>query len=169
MDQGMDADALSIATHELAHADKSMRVARYRGFLAQKLENFAEAITAYELVLASHPDDFECWNNLGNARVGLDDHEGALKALRHAIKLDPLAAPARINLATALLALDEADEAEAELIKAIDEFPSDSRLPYELYLLYKGQLKQEEALAALIEAGRRDPDAADIQLKLGIE
>lgn len=169
MDQGSDADALAVATTELAQADKSLRVARYRGFLAQKLEEFAEAIKAYELILASHPDDFECWNNLGNARAGLDDHEGAVKALRHAIKLDPLAAPTRLNLAAALLALDQVDDSEEELMKAIDEFPSDFRLPYQLYLLYKTQLKQEEALAALTKAADRNPTSADIQLKLGIE
>jgi tetratricopeptide (TPR) repeat protein len=169
MDQGRDAEALAVATAELAQADKSLRVARYRAFLAQKLERFADAITAYELVLAGHPDDFECWNNLGNARAGADDYEGAVKALRRAIELDPRAAPARLNLADALLALDHVDESEAELVKAIDEFPDDARLPYQLYLLYKMQLKQEEALTALIKAADRDPNSADYQLKLAIE
>ncbi len=132
-------------------------------------EQFAEAITAYELVLAGHPDDFECWNNLGNARAGADDQEGAVKALSHAIGLDPRAAPTRLNLVEALLALDRGDEAEAELIKAVDEFPGDSRLPYQLYLHYKTQLKQEEALDALITASDREPNSAEYQLKLAIE
>ncbi len=169
MDQGKEAEALAVASAELAELDKSLRVARYRAFLAQQLEQFAEAITAYELVLAGFPDDFECWNNLGNARAGADDHEGAVEALRHAIDLDPRAAPARLNLADALLAVDRVDEAEAELRKAIDEFSDDARLPYQLYLLYKTQLKQEEALAALIKAADRDPASADYQLKLAIE
>ena len=43
MDQGTDAEALAVATAELAQADKSLRVARYRAFLAQKLEQFADA------------------------------------------------------------------------------------------------------------------------------
>jgi len=169
MDQDKDADALAVASAELAQADKSLRVARYRGFLAQKLEQFAEAITAYELVVANHPDDFECWNNLGNARAGTDDYEGAVEALRRAITLDPRAAPARLNLADALLALDQEEESEAELIRAIDEFPDDARLPYQLYMHYKMQLKEEEALAALIKAAHRDPISADYQLKLAIE
>ncbi|WP_173204969.1 sulfotransferase [Sphingopyxis sp. BSNA05] len=55
------------------------------------------------------------------------------------------------------------------MTRAIDEFPSDGRLPYQLYLLYKTQLRQEEALAALIKAVDREPDSADYQLKLAIE
>ncbi|WP_173204971.1 tetratricopeptide repeat protein [Sphingopyxis sp. BSNA05] len=101
MDQDRDAEALAVATAELAQADKSLRVARYRAFLAQKIEQFPEAVEAYELVLADHPDDFECWNNLGNARAGTGDYKGAVEALRRAITLDPRAAPTRLNLADA--------------------------------------------------------------------
>lgn len=164
-----DEKALEIASSELALADKSLRVARYRGFIAQKLERFADAIEAYELVLAKIPDDFECWNNLGNARAGLEDNEGAVTALRTAIALDPRAAPTRLNLVTALQALGQGDAAEAELIKAAEDFPEDSRPPYNLYVHCKTVQKQEEALAAIEEAARRDPDSANIQLKLGIE
>ena len=169
MDQERDTEALAVATASLAKADQSLRVARYRAFLAQKLEQFPDAIEAYELVLARQPDDLECWNNLGNARAGLDDHEGAVAALRRAVELDPRAAPTRLNLASALQALDRPDEAEAELIKAAEDFPQDSRPPYQLYAMYKTQLRQEDALAALLQAAERDPDVAGIQLKLGIE
>lgn len=169
VDQERDAEALAVATAGLAKADQSLRVARYRAFLAQKLEQFGEAVEAYELVLASQPDDLECWNNLGNARAGLDDHEGAVAALRRAVELDPRAAPTRLNLASALQALDQLAEAEAELIRAAEDFPQDSRPPYQLYVMYKTQLRQEDALAALLQAAERDPDVAGIQLKLGIE
>ncbi len=169
MDQERDAKALAAASADLMRKDESLRVARFRGFLAQKLEDFAAAVEAYELVIARQPDDFECWNNLGNARSGLGDHEKAVAALRRAIAIDPNAAPTRLNLVSALEALDRPEEAEAELIKAIEEFPDDSHLTYRLYIFYKAQLKQEEALAALLEASDRDPDSADIWLKLGIE
>ena len=169
MDQGRDADALAVASANLMRRDESLRVARFRGFLAQKLEDFAAAVEAYELVIAKQPEDFECWNNLGNAHAGLGDNEKAVTALRRAIEIDPEAAPTRLNLASALEALDRPEEAEAELVRAIDEFPDDSRLPYRLYIFYKAQLKQEEALAALLQSSDRDPASADIWLKLGIE
>lgn len=169
MDQERDAEALAVASCHLMETDASLRVARFRGFLAQKLEDYAAAVDAYEHVIAKEPDDFESWNNLGNARSALGDHESALTALRRAIEIDPRAAPTRLNLVSVLEALDLPEEAEAELKQAIDEFPEDARLPYQLYIFYKTQLRQEEAVAALMTAADRDPVSADIQLKLGIE
>ncbi len=162
-------DAIEVATRKLALADPSRRVARYRGFVAQQLERFAEAADAYDLVLARFPDDFETLNNLGNARAGLDDHAGAVAALERAVAIDPLAAPTRLNLASALIALDRIDAAQKVLRAATADFPEDSRAPYQLYVHCKAQLRQDEALAALEEAARRDPAVAGIQLKLGVE
>ncbi|WFL78062.1 sulfotransferase [Altererythrobacter arenosus] len=169
MDLGEDSEGLAVASEELMRDDASLRVARLRAFLAQKLEAFPEAVEAYEYILASEPNDFECLNNLGNALAGCDQHERALEVLRRAIALEPAAAPTRMNLIAALIALGREEEAERELTAASDEFPADSRAPYQLYVLYKSQQKQDEAVAAIEEAAARNPDAADIQLKLGIE
>lgn len=169
MEQGYDAEALGVASGDLAAADQSLRIARYRAFLAQKLELFPEAIASYELVLAAQADDFECWNNLGNARAGICDYIGAVAALQRAVELDPRAAPTLFNLASALALLDRTDEAKAVLEKATSDFPQDPRAPFQLYLLCKSQWKQDDALAALLTAAERDPRSADIQLKLGIE
>lgn len=169
MDQGHDSEALAIATADLAKADQSLRVARYRGFLAQKLEQFADAAEAYELVLAAQPDDFECLNNLGNARIGLGDHQGAVELLKRAIEIDPNAAPTRLNLATVLLELESDAEAEQTLLKAAADFPQDSRPPYQLYVLYKNQQRAEDALIQIERATTLDPNVASMQLKLGIE
>ena len=51
--------ALEVATHDLAFADPTLRVARYRGFLALSLDRFAEAEQAYASILARAPQDFE--------------------------------------------------------------------------------------------------------------
>ncbi|BBC74247.1 conserved hypothetical protein [Altererythrobacter sp. B11] len=166
MDAGRNAEALAIASQELAAADATGRVARYRGFLAQTLEQFDTAILAYEAVLANAPDDFECWNNLGNARIAIGDAKGAVEALRRAVALDPAAAPTRLNLASAL---EDADEAAAVLRQAARDFPTDPRPPYQLYILFKQQSRQEDALAAIEEAVARDPDVAGMQLKLAVE
>ncbi|MXP40695.1 tetratricopeptide repeat protein [Altererythrobacter soli] len=169
MDAGLDGQALTVASEDLAKADPSLRVARLRGFLAQKLEDFAAAVAAYRLVLDSAPDDFECLNNLGNALVATGDYAGAVDVLRRAVSLDPRAAPTRLNLASALLALDRTDEAEVELVRASADFPADWRPPHQLYVFYKAQQRQEEAMAALLEAAAREPNSASVQLKLGIE
>lgn len=169
VETGRDQEAFDVATIELARADKSLRIARFRGFLAQKLEKFADAVQAYELVLAQIPDDFECWNNLGNALVGTGDYEAAVSALKRAVELDPRAAPTRINLATALLEIGREDEAEEVLIQASADFPLDSRPPYQLYVLYKNQQRQEDALVQIERTVSLDPEVAGSQLKLAIE
>ncbi|MEK7265401.1 MAG: sulfotransferase [Pseudomonadota bacterium] len=169
MTDNRDEDALAVATEALAKGDNSLRIARYRGFLAQKLEQFEEAIKAYGMVLERTPDDFECLNNIGNARAGVGDNLRAAEDLRRAIAIDPAAAPTRLNLASTLIALGRNDDAEAVLRKAAEDFPADSHAPYQLYVHYKSQAKQKEAIAAIEDAVDRDPNVAGMQLKLAIE
>ena len=162
-------DALTIATHDLARADPSLRIARYRGFVAQSLEHFAEAVEAYEHVVASEPSDFESWNNLGNARSATGDLEGSVAALETAMALNPLAPPTRLNVAVALRTVGRHEEAEALLRGTAAEFPDDARALHELYVQYKKEGKQDDAVPALEAALARDPDNANLQLKFGVE
>jgi len=169
MEAGELEGAYEVASWSLAVSDTSLRVARYRAFLAQSLEHFAEAVQAYEYVLDRAPDDFESWNNLGNARSALDDFEGSIAALQRAVELDPQAAPTRLNLASALLAADRGSEAEAVLRQAAGDFPDDARPLHELYVHYKREARHEEALRVIEQAVARDPDNANLQLKFGVE
>lgn len=162
-------EALAVAGRDLAIADRSMRVARYRGFLAQTAERFEEAVEAYEMVVRQAPDDFESWNNLGNARSATGDDAGSVDALQRAVKLDPAAPPTRLNLAAALLRAGKREESEAVLRKASADFPEDARALHDLYVQYKRDNRQEDALPALEAAIQRDPDNANLQLKLGVE
>lgn len=169
IETGDIASAFEVATYDLAIADSTLRVARYRGFLAQSLEQFEAAAQAYEYVVKKAPKDFESWNNLGNARSALGDIEGSVSALERAVELDPMAGPSRLNLAAALNAADRASEAEAVLVKASEDFPDDARALHELYVMYKIQGRQDEALSVLERAVARDGDNANLQLKLGVE
>ncbi|RJF93357.1 tetratricopeptide repeat-containing sulfotransferase family protein [Sphingomonas cavernae] len=169
IESGETTDALAVATRELALSDSTLRVARYRGFLAQSLERFADAVEAYEHVVKHNPADFESWNNLGNARSGVGDFAGSVLALQHAFELDPQAPPTRLNLANALRAADRTAEAVSILRAAAADFPDDARALYELYVQFKRESRQEEALPVLEEAVARDPNNASLQLKLGVE
>lgn len=161
--------ALDIASMEFAMADASLRIARYRGFLAQTLGDFEAAADAYEHVVANAPADFESWNNLGNARQALGNHEGGAEALRRAVALAPSIAPIRLNLAAALVAACRFEEAEAVLKSAAEAFATDAKPWFELYVLYKRENRNDDALQAIIQAALREPAKADYQLKLGIE
>lgn len=169
IDTGQQEAALEIATEPLAHADASLRIARYRGFLAQALGRQEEAEAAYTFVVERAPADFESWNNLGNARSALGDATGSIAALERAVALDPRAAPTRVNLATALRAAGRRNEAEAVLRTAAKDFAQDPHPLLDLYVQLKTDGRHEEALPVLEEAARRDPDDPATQLKLGIE
>lgn len=147
---GDQAGALEVATRDLALSDPTLRVARYRGFLAQSLNQFGDAAEAYEYVVARAPDDFESWNNLGNARAALAD-ERSVDALQRAVALDPRAAPTRLNLATALRAAGRGADAADALRRAAADFPDDARPLHDLYVL----LKEEETIARRSQRSNR--------------
>ncbi len=163
------AAALEVASRELALADTSLRVARYRGFLAQSLERFGEAVEAYEHVLVRAPDDFDSWNNLGNARHGTGDLAGSVTALERAVALDPGALPARLNLAVALQAADRDGDAEVLLRAVASDFPAAAEPLHNLYVQFKRQARQEEALEAIEGAIARDGESAAMWLKAAVE
>ncbi len=169
IDKGDLAAALEVATPELARADATLRIARYRGYIAQSLERFDEAVAAYEHVVAREPADFESWNNLGNARSATGDLEGSVAALEKAMALEPLAPPTRLNLAVALRSVGRGEAAEVLLKRTADEFPRDARALHELYVQYKKEGRQDEAMPAIEAALDRDPENANLQLKFGVE
>ncbi|WP_374525937.1 sulfotransferase [Sphingopyxis sp.] len=169
IDKGDLAAALEVATQELARADATLRIARYRGYVAQSLERFDEAVEAYTHVVERDPADFESWNNLGNARSATGDLEGSVVALERAMALEPLAPPTRLNLAVALRSVGRGEEAEALLHRTADEFPDDARALHELYVQYKKEGRQDDAMPAIEGAITRDPDNASLQLKFGVE
>jgi tetratricopeptide (TPR) repeat protein len=169
IDLGDREAALEVATQELASADPTLRVARYRGFLTLSLDRFAEAAQAYEFVIERAPQDFESWNNLGNARSALEDFAGSVAALERAVALDPNAAPARINLAAALRSAGRSSDAETILNTAANDFPEDSHVLHELYALLKAEGRSAQALPAIEAAVQRDPANAGMQFELAVE
>lgn len=159
-------EGLSILTEERARSDKSLRLMRLRGFLAQMAEDFPLAIRSYEEVVAAAPDDWESWNNLGNARRLAEDFEASIEALERALKLNPGSPPIRLNFATTLMTAGRLDEAESELKRMAQDFPSDAKPFRQLHLLFKMESRDEDALDAIQSAVDRAPD--DIELRLAL-
>ncbi|HZU51245.1 MAG TPA: sulfotransferase [Sphingomicrobium sp.] len=159
-------EALAVASEELAAADQSLRLQRLRAFAAQSLGQHASAIAAYERIVAVSPTDWESWNNLGNSRRCAGDADGAVEALRRAAALAPDAPPVRLNFANALVEVGKEAEAEAEFRSMAKDFPAEWRALRELHVLLRSQAREEEALAAIEEASRRNPE--DLELLLGV-
>jgi tetratricopeptide (TPR) repeat protein len=169
IDTGQAASALTVCTAEAAARDPSCRLWRLRGYVLQVDEDFAGAADAYARVVDAVPDDFESWNNLGNARAGAGDVEGSIPAIEQAVKLRPDVAPVRMNLAAALIDAGRTDEALAALTACERDFPGDAKPLVEKYALLKQLYRDEEALVALEQANRLDPNDVDLLVKLGSE
>ena len=163
---GRNREALDLITDELVKSDPSLQLLRARAFLAQQLEEFATAVKDYEQVVAAAPDDWESWNNLGNARRETGDFDGAVQALRRSVEINPQAAPSRFNYATALENAGRFDEAERELRGMARDFPGDEKPLRQLFTLLKRQYRDEEALEAIEQAVERAPK--DLELILGL-
>jgi tetratricopeptide (TPR) repeat protein len=99
---------------------------RAEGYRLQALGRHAEAAARYEAVVAAAPDDWEIWNNLGNARRAAGDFEGALAALAKAAALRPGEIGVQFNFAGALAQAGRAEEAAAALLTAAGRLPDDS-------------------------------------------
>ncbi len=163
---GRHQEGLEVITEEMAQADQSLQLLKLRGFLAQMTDDFPLATRSYEQVVAAFPDDWESWNNLGNARGGARDFEGAVAATKRAAELNSESPPVRLNFATALRHAGQFEQAEQQLRKMADDFPADSKPMRELFALFKEQFREDEALEAIEEAARRDPQ--DVELGLGL-
>ena len=169
MDNGSPVEALEVCSEKASAQDPSLRLWRLRGYLLQQQEDYAAAVTAYEKVVAGASDDFEAWNNLGNARTASGDAAGSVAALEKATALRPDVAPVRMNLTAALIDAGRSDDALTALEACTRDFPSDEKPLVEQYALLKELHRTEEALVALEKAVVLAPDEADLLVKLGGE
>jgi len=160
--------AYAVASPELVASDTSMRLIRYRAYLAQCLEQFEEAVQLYRQIVNALPDDFDSWNNLGNALTGSGAFDDAVAALERAVELNPGAAPTRINLAGSLRDAGRDEDAEQVLSKAASDFPNDPKPLEELARLHHALGRNVQAVEAIDEAVRRAPDDGSLHLAAAI-
>jgi tetratricopeptide (TPR) repeat protein len=156
--------ALAVASADLAFNDPLLHLARLRGFVADQLGQFDAAAEAYEHVVRAAPEDWEAWNNLGNARAMGGDFEGGIAALERAVVLAPYSAPCHLNLARAYRDSGDAAKAEALFRKMADDFPDDAKPLIDLHDLLKVQVRDDEVLPVIDRALEREPDNLDLML-----
>lgn len=164
--KGDFAGALEALPEDVARTDPSMQLLRVRAFLAQQTGDYSAAIPTYESIVAVAPEDWESWNNLGNARRLSGDIEGSVAALERAADINSAAPPIRLNYATALAAVGRVDDAEAQLRRMAEDFPQDTKSLRELHAMLKELGREEPALEAIEAASKRDP--ADLELLLAL-
>jgi Flp pilus assembly protein TadD len=161
-------EAFALATPERAAADHGLTTARYRGYIAQLLGDTVAAAEAYETVVAAAPNDWQSWNNLGNARLLNEDFEGAVAAFRRSLRLNGAAVETWLNLARALVKSRLLDEAEMQLRLTAERFPTNALPLKELYDLFRRRERGDEAVHEVLEqALERSPHDKDLLLAVG--
>ena len=169
MESDDKAGAYAACPAELAKRDVSGTLLRLHAHLAQTTEDNPAAIIAYRTILASEPDDWESWNNLGNALAGADDLDASVVALVHSLSLNPDSAPTRLNLALQLNLAGKADEGEALLREAIRRDPLDLPALSELGALLRLKGPSDEVADLFGRAATIDPTDVALAVAHGSE
>ncbi|HEV2748482.1 MAG TPA: sulfotransferase [Allosphingosinicella sp.] len=142
-------------------------LARSRAAILHAQGRIAEAIAAYERLLAADPADFEAWNNLGNARREAGDADGAVAALERAAALRPESPLVQFNLGVSLAAAGRLEESLAPLHAAAAAWLAHPAALVELGKALRHSERAEQALPWLERAARLAPAYAEAGLELG--
>jgi Flp pilus assembly protein TadD len=157
------AAALALCDAASCLADRSLRLARLGGFLAQQAEDFETAIERYRHVVTVDPNDWSSWNNLGNSYSSIGKFADAVESLDRAVKLAPDSQPIRVNLGNILLARGDLGSAEIVLKEAAENDPTDHVPLLSLFTLYRKSGREDDAAYdAMVEAVGRKPEDAKI-------
>lgn len=162
-------EAAALCSEERAAADGSKRLWRLRGYALQQAQDYAAAAHAYSQVVQGAPEDFESWNNLGNALTGAGRTDEALAALHRAAELAPDAGPIHLNLAGALSDAGRLEDAAHVLRHYHDNVPADPVPLVELATVLRHLNRDAEALEILEKAAALPPNDAELRVQLGEE
>ena len=161
-------EAVAILSDEVVDADVTMNLLRQRAYAAHMDGQLDLAFSDYRRFLAANNDDWESWNNLGNAYLIAGDLESAIASLRKSALVNPKAAPTRLNLAQSLRDFGDLAGAETELRSMARDFPSDEKPLVDLYHVLRALGRPEADLEeALEEASKRDPRNIELLIELG--
>ena len=106
--------------------------------------------------------------NLGNLSVALNRAEDAIEHYRHAIKVDDLFYPAKVNLAMLYNRLGDKDKAEGLLREVVTAHPELYDIAYSLGLLLAEKKHYREAVLYLAKAAHGMPEHARVHYNLGV-
>lgn len=126
------------------------------GYTYFVLDNWAAATKALQEAVALDPDHAEAWNNLGLAYLAGNDFDSAQDAFTRALSVPTYRTPEIVALNMALLHMERND-------------PEKSRQYVNLALELNWRFSRAYLLAAEIEVGQGDLDAAIDILERGVE
>lgn len=165
----VDSGDLDQAEAICAAAPASVRpsLARSRADIAKKRGRHDEAAAILEQVVAAAPGDHEALNNLGTARLEIDDTAGAIDALERARAIEPRHPVIWLNLGKALAAAGRHAESLPILQEAATLAPNDAAVLFELGRALNRLGRNAEALPVLADAARAE-SRPDILLAIAL-
>jgi Flp pilus assembly protein TadD len=119
------------------------------GFLLHQASRFGEAEETYTTLTDLEPQNWRHWMNLGTARRGLADIDGALRAYLRASELGAATADFFYNVGLAHLDRHDYESARAVLRRASELAPHEAAIRLEYAKACYESLQTEEAIAAL--------------------
>ncbi len=152
---------------------RQTNAARNREFLsalaAYKAERYAAAQAKLEALVIAVPNSFEVNELVGLVYVAQGKQEQANRFLTKAVQLRPKVAEARTALATNLLVLHRANEAEVQFKKVVEMEPQSYDANHNLGEFYIQTGKIARAVAFLKHAQEIDPTASNNGYDLALE
>lgn len=148
--------------------ESSPELERMRADILKAQGRPIEAVWIYERLVHEKPDDFDSWNNLGNARHETGDTDGALEAFQKARLIDPNSSIIHTNLARVLISKDRFQDACFMLEKAAILAPGDPGPLIELGRTLTSIDHAEAGLRALGDAVRIDPKDPKAFIAIGL-
>ena len=127
----------------------------------------AAALEALDLARRLAPQRAEVLRWIGNIARSVGDLEGAIAAYRHALSLDKDFAAVRFELARLLVRKSAWEEAERELLTALDTVPTYAEATLELASLKRVTGRPRDAVNLLVDLLQRDPYNFEALIALG--
>jgi tetratricopeptide (TPR) repeat protein len=131
----------------------------YQAQLQKAGREYLESITA-------RPDQWMSHYNLGNYRLAGGETREAVASFEEALKLEPQAVTALVNLSIAHARLGETDKAEKSLQKALKLAPDNAAANFNMGLLKAEKKEPKQAESFLKKAFAADPQMAQAAYNL---
>jgi len=154
------------ATVAEGHGDPHLD--RLAGWAHQQGGRHDRAAEAYEAAVATKPEDFESWNNLGNVRAAQGDAAGALAAFQQAILIRPDLVDIYLNASEQLAAVEDNAARRMLMREGAAIAPDRADVLTELGLAEAAVRAYPEAEAAYRQALAKDPLFLPAYLELGL-
>lgn len=163
---GADEEAKALVLDHGGHPG----LARLAGYFYQQEGDLTQAAAAYRAAIEAAPQDWESWNNLGNALSELGDGPGAIAAFESAI--NRISAPGLpelfLNLTQALNAITDREKRLHAAEEAARRFPDHQGVRIELGLAQAAAGHRDRAEATLRQAAAVEDHFGEARLELGL-